>query len=94
MIETPSQITGPINLGNPNEITILGLAEAIIKLTNSKSKVIKEALPSDDPKQRKPDISKAEEILNWKPVVKLEVGLAATIEDFMKRLKNDKRQTV
>jgi nucleoside-diphosphate-sugar epimerase len=73
-------------------MTILNLAETIIRLTNSNSKIVKEALPSDDPQQRKPDISKAEDILGWKPVVSLEPGLEATIQDFVKRLKNRKRE--
>jgi UDP-glucuronate decarboxylase len=94
MIETPSQITGPINLGNPNEMTILSLAETIIKLTNSNSKIVKEDLPSDDPRQRQPDISKAERILNWKPVVSLDAGLKETIEDFTKRLKGHKSESL
>lgn len=91
MIATPPQTTGPINLGNPNEVTILSLAETIIRLTNSNSKIINEDLPSDDPQQRKPDISKAEKILDWKPVVSFESGLTATIQDFTKRLRSEKR---
>ena len=75
---------GPINIGNPGEFTILELAEKIIKLTGSKSKIVKEPLPSDDPKQRKPDISKAKKILNWEPKVNLEEGLKRTIEYFKK----------
>ncbi len=65
----------PINIGNPGEFTILELAEKIIKLTGSKSKIIKEPLPADDPKQRKPDIGKAKKFLNWEPSVNLEEGL-------------------
>jgi UDP-glucuronate decarboxylase len=72
----------PINIGNPGEFTILELAEKVIKLTGSKSKIIHEPLPSDDPKQRKPDISKAKKILNWEPSVNLEEGLKKTIEYF------------
>jgi len=72
----------PINIGNPGEFTILELAEKIIKLTGSKSKIIKEPLPADDPKQRKPDISKAKKFLNWEPSVCLEEGLKRTIEYF------------
>jgi UDP-glucuronate decarboxylase len=73
---------GPINIGNPCEFTILELAEKIIKLTGSKSKIVREPLPSDDPKQRKPDISKAKKFLNWEPKVNLEEGLMRTIEYF------------
>jgi len=73
----------PINIGNPSEFTILELAEKIIKLTSSKSKIIKEPLPADDPKQRKPDISKAKKFLNWEPSVNLEEGLKKTIEYFL-----------
>jgi UDP-glucuronate decarboxylase len=91
LINTDSEVTGPINLGNPSEMTILQLANAIIKLTDSKSKIIQEPLPSDDPKQRKPDISKAKEILGWQPLVNLEDGLKSTISDFEKRIKNGKR---
>lgn len=91
MILTNSDVTGPINLGNPNEMTILQLAEAVIKLTGSKSKIITEPLPSDDPKQRKPDITKANQILGWKPTVDLEAGLTATIADFENRLRKGER---
>jgi len=72
----------PINIGNPGEFTILELAEKIIALTGSKSKIIREPLPADDPKQRKPDISKAKKFLNWEPSVNLEEGLRKTIEYF------------
>jgi UDP-glucuronate decarboxylase len=72
----------PINIGNPGEFTILELAEKIIELTGSKSKIIKEPLPTDDPKQRKPDIGKAKKFLNWEPKVNLEEGLKETIEYF------------
>ncbi|GHV15875.1 NAD-dependent dehydratase [Fibrobacterales bacterium] len=72
----------PINIGNPTEFTILELAEKVISLTGSKSKIIREPLPSDDPKQRKPDISKAQKILGWQPKVHLEEGLKRTIEYF------------
>ncbi|MDR2584242.1 MAG: SDR family oxidoreductase [Fibromonadaceae bacterium] len=78
-----TEYTLPINIGNPGEFTILELAEKIIKLTGSKSKIIKEPLPTDDPKQRKPDISKAKKILNWEPSVNLEEGLKKTIEYFL-----------
>ena len=73
---------GPINIGNPNEFTILELAEKVIKLTGSKSRIVKEPLPADDPKQRRPDISKAKKILGWEPSVNLEDGLKKTIDYF------------
>ena len=68
------------NIGNPNEITINELATKIIELTNSKSKLIKKDLPEDDPKQRRPDINKAKNLLNWEPVIELEDGLTKTID--------------
>ena len=73
---------GPVNLGNPNEFTMLELAEKVIKLTGSKSKIVFWELPEDDPKQRQPDITKAKELLNWEPTVQLEEGLNQTIEYF------------
>ena len=82
MMETPSDVFGPINLGNPVEYTIKQLAEMIIKLTNSKSKLVYEGLPKDDPVRRKPDISKAKKILNWEPTVDVLDGLKKTIEYF------------
>lgn len=81
-----NKITGPINLGNPNEITVLELAEKVIELSKSKSKIVFKALPSDDPHKRKPDISLAEKELKWKPKVSLEEGLQKTIDYFKKVL--------
>ena len=75
-------VDSPINLGNPNEFTIKQLAEAIIKITNSQSKLINEPLPQDDPKQRRPDISLASKLLNWKPTVQLEEGIRKTVAYF------------
>ena len=77
-----NDITGPINLGNPSERTVLNLAELIIKMTNSSSKIIYKSLPKDDPVRRKPDITLAKEILNWEPKVAIEEGLTKTIEYF------------
>lgn len=77
----------PVNIGNPDEITMLDLAKEIIELTNSKSEIIFEQLPSDDPKVRQPNISKARELLNWEPKIDRKIGLQRTIEDFRKRLK-------
>ncbi|MBI5324333.1 MAG: SDR family oxidoreductase [Ignavibacteriae bacterium] len=76
----------PVNIGNPDELSMLELAKEIIELTNSKSKIIYKKLPEDDPKVRQPDISKAKKILKWKPNVNRKIGLKATIEDFRKRL--------
>ena len=78
------KITGPINLGNPSEITINDLAKLIIEMTNSKSKIIRLELPEDDPKKRKPDISLAKKTPNWSPKTSLEEGLKKTINYFEK----------
>ena len=75
-------VDSPINLGNPNEFTIKQLAEAIIKITNSQSKLINEPLPQDDPKQRRPNISLASELLKWQPTVQLEEGIRKTVAYF------------
>ena len=90
MMATPDEITGPINLGNPHEFTIKQLAELVIELTGSKSKIIYEPLPSDDPTQRQPVIDKAKTILGWEPTVQLREGLTKTIEYFDHKLANDK----
>jgi len=76
------ETVGPVNLGNPNEFTMLELAELVLKLTNSKSKLVFNPLPMDDPKQRRPDISKAKQFLKWQPTVELEEGLSHTIAYF------------
>ena len=81
---------GPVNLGNPSERNILEFAEMIIKLTNSKSKIIYKPLPSDDPTRRRPDISLAKEKLNWEPKVDITEGLTKTIEYFDKLLSSEK----
>ncbi|NOU16030.1 MAG: SDR family oxidoreductase [Bacteroidales bacterium] len=89
MMNTPDTVTGPINLGNPVEFTMIELAEKIIALTKSKSKLIHKPLPQDDPTQRKPDITQAKNTLNgWYPKVKLEDGLVPTIEYFSKIIKS------
>ena len=75
-------VDSPINLGNPNEFTIKQLAETIIKITNSQSKLINDPLPQDDPKQRRPDISLASKLLNWQPTVQLEEGIGKTVAYF------------
>ncbi len=84
MMETEDKITGPINLGNPDEFTIKELAEKVIEFTDSQSKIIFEDLPEDDPRKRKPDITKAKEILEWQPKIKLDDGLKTTINYFKK----------
>lgn len=81
-----SDCIGPVNLGNPSERTILNLAELIIKLTGSKSKIIHMPLPADDPVKRQPDITTAESVLNWKPKVGIEEGLMKTIQYFKELL--------
>lgn len=79
MMSTPDDITGPINLGRPEEFTMLELAEQVIALTESKSKLVHKPLPSDDPTRRCPDITKAKSILNWEPSIALEDGLKQTV---------------
>lgn len=82
MMASPNLFIGPVNMGNPNEFTILELAEKVIKLTGSKSKIIYKPLPSDDPLMRQPDISLAKKELNWSPKIELEEGLIKTIDYF------------
>jgi UDP-glucuronate decarboxylase len=84
LMESGPEITGPINIGNPNEFTVRELAQQVIRLTNSTSKIVEAPLPQDDPKQRQPDISKAKRDLGWEPSVQLEQGLAKTIDYFRK----------
>lgn len=86
MMNTSPEITGPINLGNPEEFTVMELAQKIIKLTDSKSRIIFQPLPQDDPVKRKPDISKAKKILKWQPLIPLDEGLVKTIQYFKKIL--------
>jgi UDP-glucuronate decarboxylase len=87
MMNTPDGIIGPVNIGNPGEFTILELAEKVLQLTNSKSKIIFKPLPEDDPTQRQPDITKAKELLNqWEPLIPLEEGLHLTIQYFRNEL--------
>jgi UDP-glucuronate decarboxylase len=84
LMETGPDVTGPTNIGNPNEFTVRELAEKVIELTGSSSKIVEEPLPQDDPKQRQPDISKAKRELGWEPTVQLEQGLTKTIDYFRK----------
>jgi UDP-glucuronate decarboxylase len=81
-MDSPDGEAGPINLGNPAENTILQLAEKVIAMTGSKSTIIMRPLPSDDPRQRNPDIRRAREVLDWTPKVPLEEGLRKTIGYF------------
>jgi UDP-glucuronate decarboxylase len=88
LMRTPDQVTGPINLGNPEEFTILELAEKIINLTNARSRIVFKPRPPDDPVQRRPDIARAREVLGWEPTVRLDEGLRRTIpyfEDLLRR---------
>ncbi len=87
MMESPNEFIGPVNIGNPGEFTIIQLAEEIIRLTNSKSKLINMPLPADDPIQRQPDITLAKKNLGWEPKVPLQEGLTKTISYFDKLLK-------
>jgi UDP-glucuronate decarboxylase len=87
LMNSPDEFTGPVNLGNPTEFTILELAQKVIALTGSKSKLIYQSLPQDDPQQRKPDIALARKTLDWRPTVALEQGLIKTIDYFEKLLK-------
>jgi len=83
---TPNGFTGPVNIGNPGEFTMLELAEKVLRLTGSKSKLTFQPLPQDDPKQRRPDISVAQKELGWNPIIDLEEGLKRTIAFFRKEL--------
>ena len=85
MMDTDNTVVGPINLGNPTELKIIDLAEKIIKLTNSKSKIVNKDLPVDDPIRRKPDISIAKKELNWQPKIDILDGLKETVKYFKKR---------
>ena len=82
LMSSSADVTGPINIGNPNEFSILELAEKILQLTNSESEIVMKPLPSDDPRQRQPDISLARSVLNWEPNTQLEQGLLKTIDYF------------
>jgi UDP-glucuronate decarboxylase len=82
MMNNRDGLTGPVNLGNPNEFTILDLAERVIRLTGSRSRIVFKPLPADDPTQRRPDIRLAKQKLGWQPTIELEEGLRRTIEYF------------
>jgi UDP-glucuronate decarboxylase len=87
LMETPAEFTGPINIGNPAEYTMLQLAETVLRLVGGNSKIIFQPLPSDDPRQRQPDISLAKTHLDWEPTVSLDDGLQETIAYFRHRLR-------
>ena len=91
LMNTPDDVIGPINLGNSQEFTILELATKVIELINSKSEIVFKPLPADDPKQRKPDISLARQVLGWEPKVSLEKGLIKTITFFEELLRSSSR---
>jgi len=86
MMDTPAEFTGPMNVGNPGEFTMIELAEKVIALTDSRSRLVFQPLPSDDPKQRQPDIGLAKKAIDWEPKVALDDGLKATIAYFKKLL--------
>lgn len=88
LMESDASVTGPVNLGNPGEFTMVELAEKVIKMTGSSSQIVFQELPQDDPKQRRPDISLAKERLDWEPTVALDQGLVWTI-DYFKKLLSD-----
>ena len=89
LMGSSDDITGPINVGNPAEFTILQLATQVIELTGSRSRIVHRPLPQDDPRQRRPDISKAHELLNWSPRTSLKVGLKQTITYFEEMLRDE-----
>ncbi|HSV29616.1 MAG TPA: UDP-glucuronic acid decarboxylase family protein, partial [Candidatus Omnitrophota bacterium] len=86
LMDSPDDVTGPVNLGNPHEMTVKELAETVVAMTGSKSEIVYKPLPADDPMQRQPDITLARKLLNWEPQVKLEAGIGRTIEYFRSRL--------
>jgi UDP-glucuronate decarboxylase len=82
LMDSAPDVTGPINIGNPREFTVRELAEKVIELTGSRSTIVEQPLPQDDPRQRQPDISKARQVLGWNPKIGLEDGLVTTIDYF------------
>lgn len=92
MMKSPNEFIGPINMGNPNEISINELAKLILEITKSKSNIVYHSLPEDDPSQRKPDINIAQKELKWEPKVNLEIGLERTIDYFKKLVKSKKER--
>jgi UDP-glucuronate decarboxylase len=90
LMNSPAEVTGPINLGNPGEFTMIELAEKVLDITGSRSPLKREPLPQDDPKQRRPDISRARNTLGWEPNVALDAGLRRTIAYFETLLRDDR----
>jgi UDP-glucuronate decarboxylase len=88
LMETGPEVTGPINIGNPNEFTIRELATKVIEMTGARSELVQQPLPADDPKQRRPDISLAREVLGWEPTIELDQGLERTVEYFSRMRSN------
>jgi UDP-glucuronate decarboxylase len=86
LMVTPPDITGPVNIGNPGEFTIIELAQIVVDLVGSRSKIVHRPLPENDPKQRQPDISLAQELLGWKPRIALKEGLTSTVAYFERLL--------
>ncbi len=86
MMATPDDLVGPLNIGNPGEVTILELAELVLGIVGGKSKIEFKALPQDDPRQRQPDIGLARSMLDWSPSVTLEDGLSETVRYFRRRI--------
>ncbi len=94
MMDSPSDVTGPINLGNPGEFSILEIARTVLDLTGSRSKIVHRPLPEDDPKQRRPDISEAHRVLGWRPTVPFKEGLKTTIAYFEKVVAEGKLERI
>jgi UDP-glucuronate decarboxylase len=90
LMKTRDEVRGPVNLGNPGEYSMLEVAQSILKLTGSRSKIIFQPLPQDDPERRKPDISLAKETLGWSPRVTIKEGLSRTIDYFDNFLRTSK----
>jgi UDP-glucuronate decarboxylase len=90
LMATSAEVTGPVNIGNPVEFSVLELARMVIDLTGSHSRIVHRPRPEDDPKQRRPDISRAEDLLNWKPRTMLKDGLVSTIAYFDRLLSDQK----
>jgi len=88
LMETGPEVTGPINIGNPNEFTIREFATKVIEMTGARSELVEEPLPADDPKQRQPDISLAKQVLGWEPTIPLDQGLERTVEYFRRLQSN------
>lgn len=89
LMATGESVTGPINIGNPSELSILELASMVVDMTGSRSRIVHKPLPQNDPRQRRPDISRAQELLSWKPSTALKEGLIRTIAYFEKLLSDN-----